>query len=66
MVLWSDNLPLELTFKTLEFGVRGIVQRNAHPDALAETLRKVASAANCADRLPERRANWRSLGARFL
>jgi two-component system nitrate/nitrite response regulator NarL len=43
VVLWSDNLPLELTFKTLEFGVRGIVQRNAHPDALAETLRKVAS-----------------------
>lgn len=43
VVLWSDNLPLELTFKTLEFGVRGIVQRNSHPDTLAESLRKVAS-----------------------
>ena len=43
VVLWSDNLPLELTFKTLEFGVRGIVQRNSHPDQLAESLRKVAS-----------------------
>ncbi len=42
VVLWADNLPLELTFKTLEFGVRGIVQRNSHPDALAESLRKVA------------------------
>lgn len=42
VVLWADNLPLELTFKTLEFGVRGIVQRNVHPDQLAESLRKVA------------------------
>jgi two-component system nitrate/nitrite response regulator NarL len=42
VVLWSDNLPLELTFKTLEFGVRGIVQRNSNPDQLAESLRKVA------------------------
>jgi DNA-binding NarL/FixJ family response regulator len=41
VVLWADALPLELTFKTLEFGVRGIVQRNVQPEQLIESLRKV-------------------------
>lgn len=43
VVLWADALPLELMFKTLEFGVRGIVQRNVQPDQLVESVRKVAS-----------------------
>src|SRR5215469_2866017 len=43
VVLWADALPLELMFKTLEFGVRGVVQRNVHPEQLVESLRKVAS-----------------------
>jgi DNA-binding NarL/FixJ family response regulator len=43
VVLWADALPLELMFKTLEYGVRGVVQRNVQPDQLAESLRKVAS-----------------------
>ena len=43
VVLWSDALPLELMFKTLEFGVRGIVQRNVQPEQLVESLRKVAA-----------------------
>ena len=30
-----------LMFKTLEFGVRGIVQRNVQPEQLVESLRKV-------------------------
>jgi two-component system nitrate/nitrite response regulator NarP len=41
VVLWADALPLELMFKTLEFGVRGIVQRNVQPEQLVESLRKV-------------------------
>ena len=43
VVLWADALPLELVFKTLEFGVRGIVQRNAQPEHLIDSLRKVAA-----------------------
>ncbi len=43
VVLWADALPLELMFKTLEFGVRGIVQRNVQPEQLVEALRKVAA-----------------------
>ena len=43
VVLWADALPLELMFKTLEYGVRGIVQRNVQPDQLVESLRKVAA-----------------------
>ena len=43
MVLWADALPLELMFKTLEFGVRGIVQRNVQPEQLVDSLRKVAA-----------------------
>jgi two-component system nitrate/nitrite response regulator NarL len=41
VVLWADALPLELMFKTLEFGVRGIVQRTVQPEQLVESLRKV-------------------------
>jgi two-component system, NarL family, nitrate/nitrite response regulator NarL len=41
VVLWADALPLELMFKTLEYGVRGIVQRNALADQLVDSLRKV-------------------------
>jgi two-component system nitrate/nitrite response regulator NarP len=43
VVLWADALPLDLVFRTLEFGVRGIVQRTAQPEQLADSLRKVAS-----------------------
>jgi DNA-binding NarL/FixJ family response regulator len=43
VVLWADALPLELMFKTLEFGVRGIVQRNVQPEQLIESLRKVSA-----------------------
>lgn len=43
VVLWADALPLELMFKTLEYGVRGIVQRNAQPEQLVDALRKVAA-----------------------
>src|SRR5215469_6783359 len=43
VVLWADALPLELMFKTLEFGVRGVVQRNVQPDQLVDSMRKVAA-----------------------
>jgi two-component system nitrate/nitrite response regulator NarL len=43
VVLWADALPLELMFKTLEFGVRGVVQRNARPEQLADALHKVVA-----------------------
>jgi two-component system, NarL family, nitrate/nitrite response regulator NarL len=43
VVLWADVLPLELMFKTLEYGVRGIVQRHAQPEQLVESLRKVVA-----------------------
>ena len=43
VVLWADALPLELMFKTLEYGVRGIVQRNVQPEQLVDSLRKVAA-----------------------
>jgi two-component system, NarL family, nitrate/nitrite response regulator NarL len=43
VVLWADALPLDLMFKTLEHGVRGVVQRNVQPEQLAESLRKVAA-----------------------
>lgn len=41
VVLWADALPLELMFKTLEFGVRGIVQRHVQPEQLVDSVRKV-------------------------
>jgi len=43
VVLWADALPLELMFKTLEFGVRGVVQRNVQPEQLVDSLRKVVA-----------------------
>ena len=43
LVLWSDALPLDLVFRTLEFGVRGIVQRRAAPEQLMDALMRVAS-----------------------
>ena len=43
VVLWADALPLELMFKTLEYGVRGVVQRNVRPEQLVDSLRKVAA-----------------------
>jgi DNA-binding NarL/FixJ family response regulator len=43
VVLWADALPLELMFKTLEYGVRGIVQRNVLPEQLVDSLRKVVA-----------------------
>ncbi len=43
VVLWADQLPLDLVFKTLEFGVRGVVQRTSTPEQLVECLRKVAA-----------------------
>lgn len=42
MVLWADALPLELVFKTLELGVRGIIQRNSGPEQFLDALRRVA------------------------
>jgi two-component system nitrate/nitrite response regulator NarL len=42
VVLWSDSMPLELIFKTLEFGVRGIIPRTARPEQLADSLHRVA------------------------
>jgi DNA-binding NarL/FixJ family response regulator len=43
IVLWSDALPLDCVFKTLELGVRGIVKRTIESETLASTLQKVAS-----------------------
>jgi two-component system nitrate/nitrite response regulator NarP len=43
VVLWAEALPLDLVFKTFELGVRGIVQRTAVPEQLADSLGKVAS-----------------------
>jgi two-component system, NarL family, nitrate/nitrite response regulator NarL len=43
VVLWADTLPLDLMFKTLEFGVRGIVHRNVQPEQLVDSMRKVAA-----------------------
>jgi two-component system, NarL family, nitrate/nitrite response regulator NarL len=43
VVLWADALPLELMFKTLEFGVRGVVQRNVKPAQLVDSMRKVVA-----------------------
>ena len=43
VVLWSGTLPMDCVFKTLELGVRGIVQRTARPESLAVMLRRVAA-----------------------
>jgi two-component system nitrate/nitrite response regulator NarL len=41
LVLWTDALPLHFVVKTMEFGVRGIVRRNARPEQLVSALRNV-------------------------
>ena len=43
VVLWSDTMPLDLVFKTLEFGVLGLIPRTAEPELLVTSLHKVAS-----------------------
>jgi len=43
VVLWSDSMPLDLVFKTLEFGVRGLIPRTAEPELLVSSLKKVAN-----------------------
>lgn len=43
VVLWAESLPLDMVFKTLEFGVRGIVPRTARPEQLTDSLQRVAS-----------------------
>ena len=43
VVLWADALPLELVFKTLEFGVRGILQRTSLPEQVSDSLRRVCN-----------------------
>lgn len=43
LVLWSDKMPLEMVFKTLEFGVRGLIPRTAAPELLVTSLKKVVS-----------------------
>ena len=43
VVLWSDKMPLDVVFKTLEFGVRGLIPRTAEPEFLVTSLKKVAS-----------------------
>jgi DNA-binding NarL/FixJ family response regulator len=43
VVLWSDTMPLDLVFKTLEFGVRGLIPRTAEPEFLVSSLNKVAN-----------------------
>jgi two-component system nitrate/nitrite response regulator NarL len=43
VVLWADALPLELVFKTLEFGVRGILQRTSLPEQVTDSLRRVCN-----------------------
>lgn len=43
VVLWSDALPLDYVFRTLEMGVRGVVLRTSQPDSLGLILKKVAS-----------------------
>jgi DNA-binding NarL/FixJ family response regulator len=42
VVLWSEAMPLDNVFRALEFGVRGIVERTASAEHLADSLRRVA------------------------
>jgi two-component system nitrate/nitrite response regulator NarP len=42
IILWTDSLPLNLVFRTLEFGVRGVVERNSRPEQLVDALRRVS------------------------
>lgn len=43
LVLWTDPLPQDLVFKSLECGVRGTVLRNSRPEQLVASLRRVAA-----------------------
>jgi two-component system nitrate/nitrite response regulator NarL len=43
VVLWSDGMPLDQVFKTLEYGVRGLVPRTSAPEFLVNSLKKVAN-----------------------
>lgn len=42
VVLWSEAMPLDMVFRALEFGVRGIVERSSSPEHLSESLLRVA------------------------
>lgn len=42
VVLWAEAMPLDTVFRALEFGVRGIVERSASAEHLADSLRRVA------------------------
>lgn len=42
VVLWADPMPLDMVFRALEFGVRGIVERSSSAEHLADALRRVA------------------------
>ena len=42
LVLWAESMPLDMVFRALEFGVRGIVDRSSSADHLAESLMRVA------------------------
>ena len=41
VVLWAESMPLDMVFRALEFGVRGIVERSSTAEHLAESLRRV-------------------------
>ena len=42
VVLWAESMPLDMVFRALEFGVRGIVERSSSAEHLADSLRRVA------------------------
>ena len=42
VVLWADAMPLDMVFRALEFGVRGIVERSSSGEHLGDSLRRVA------------------------
>ena len=43
LVLWTDPLPQDLVFKSLECGMRGTVLRNSRPEQLVASLRRLAA-----------------------
>ena len=43
LVLWTDPLPQDLAFKSLECGMRGTVLRNSRPEQLVASLRRLAA-----------------------
>ncbi len=42
VVLWTESMPLDMVFRALEFGVRGIVERSSSAEHLADSLQRVA------------------------